>query len=145
MTAMALEGGSGRRGGGGGWRTAAALVHHTRPVLSVAVTAVPLAATGGSGGGGAASHAVIACSGATDGAIAVWDLTAMSASHGAGGGVAAAAPMVLHPVGFIPASHQSGVNSIAVAPARGRTVRCRLTVSNPILKAPMVSALETKI
>ena len=136
VTAMALEGGSGRRGGGGGWRLAASLRYHTRPVLSLAVTAISLGNTGGDGdgGGGAAPPAVIACSGATDGTIAVWDLTGLSASHAAATAAAAAHaahaatapppppfpfPLELKPATLIPASHQSGVNSIAVAPAPG--------------------------
>jgi len=128
VTAMALEGGPGLGPGVGGrgagarhWRPAAALRHHTRPVLSLAVAAVPLATVGSasSGTSGGGSVAVIGCSGATDGAIAVWDLTALSVAHAASTVAPPPAPMELRPVALIPRSHQSGVNSIGVAPAPG--------------------------
>ena len=102
----------------GGWRLAATLRHHTRPALSVAVLGVALDR------GPRGSLATVAFTGATDGELAAWDLTALEDHLGPGpepdglGGDAnarAAAPS-LAPVALFPRAHQSGVNGIALAP-----------------------------
>ena len=103
----------------GGWRLAATLRHHTRPALSVAVLGVALDR------GPWGSLATVAFTGATDGELAAWDLTALEDHLGPGpepepdglGGDAnarAAAPS-LAPVALFPRAHQSGVNGIALA------------------------------
>ena len=117
VTAMALANGSGHQGGGGGWRQAAALRYHTRPVLSLSVAAIPLSSEASNAGSGGAV-AVVACSGATDGTIAMWDLTALSAAH-AGASALTSAPLDLAPVAILTQSHQSGVNCSALTRAPG--------------------------
>ncbi len=136
----------------------ARLSHHTCPVLSTAHCGLGLpggegavvqrdgptgvaagVCSSGSSGSPAVRH--VAFSGATDGTVAVWDLTPAVA---AGTSTAAAllgspaqqgqhAQQVLAPLLVLPSLHQSGVNCMAVAPAgellvfrRGRARACLL-------------------
>ena len=62
----------------GGWRLAATLRHHTRPALSLAVLGVALDR------GPRGSLATVAFTGATDGELAAWDLTALEDHLGPG-------------------------------------------------------------
>jgi len=88
--------------------------HHSHPLLSVAVLAVPLGNTTTS----ASNAVVLACSGATDGKIAVWDLTSvvvslsMQQSHSSGD--LRSFHNTVKPVTSLPYAHQSGVNSLAM-------------------------------
>ena len=108
----------------GGWRLAATLRHHTRPALSSP-------SSGGARPGSPGLLATVAFTGATDGELAAWDLTALEDHPGPGpepdglGGDAnarAAGPS-LAPVALFPRAHQSGVNGIA--PRRRRRARPR--------------------
>lgn len=101
------------------WRAAAALQHHTSPVLCTAHCLLEPGPCSSSGS--QARH--IVCSGATDGAVALWDVTAAAAAAAAastsGGGAEggdAAAPAVA-PLLVLGGIHESGVNAMAAAPA----------------------------
>lgn len=95
------------------WRPAATLQHHTCPVLCTAHCRL------GPDGGGDQPRQVV-CSGATDGAVAVWDVTAAAAAAAAGSGDPGGAgqqPAVLAPLLVLPGVHQSGVNALAAVAA----------------------------
>ena len=120
VSVMSLDGATGRRGrgaGGGsvGWRVAARLRHHDRPALAVAVASVDVS------DGPARTTATVACTGATDGAVAAWDLTAVAASiaDGRGANLTDDDATELAPAGVFTRAHQSGVNGLALARAPG--------------------------
>ena len=120
VSVMSLDGATGRpgRGAGGGsvgWRVAARLRHHDRPALAVAVASVDVR------DGPARRTATVACTGATDGAVAAWDLTAVAASiaDGRGANLTDDDATELAPAGVFPRAHQSGVNGLALARAPG--------------------------
>lgn len=97
------------------WRRAAMLEHHSTPVLCTAQCslAVPACSFG--------SHHLqchVVCSGATDGVLAVWDVTDAAAAAGeGGGGCPAEEPPALAPLLALTGLHQSGLNDVAVASA----------------------------
>lgn len=129
----------------------AALHHHSCPVLSAAHCCLELPTPQGDGedgtwpeqqaatvgataalrsGGSVQRHLVF--SGATDGGVAVWDVsneaaTLVAAASALGsaaattppGGPEQRAPLELAPLLVLPALHQSGVNAMAVSPAGG--------------------------
>ncbi|KAL4446854.1 hypothetical protein ABPG77_008098 [Micractinium sp. CCAP 211/92] len=126
------------------WRVAAALRHHACPVLCTARCALPAAAPagaelglGGNGCGtgcdssGARSLQHIVLSGATDGSVAVWDVTPVATAAAlatVASAAARAAPELagevqeqplaeLSPVLVLTGLHQSGVNDVAAVPA----------------------------
>ena len=112
------------------WHTVAALRHHATPVLCTASLAV---------GAPPAAHgtrprppapALLVFSGATDGGIAVWDLSLNAHLHAAGSGSetigrgpdrrgGGAPPQALAPVCTLDGLHQSGVNAMSAAAADG--------------------------
>ena len=135
--------------------TAASLHHHSCPVLSTAHCCLELCASQGGGEDGASpqqkaatagaagvlrsSGSVqrhIVLSGATDGGVAVWDVSEATAATAAAavspgaattaaplGGPEQRAPGELAPLLVLPGLHQSGVNCMAVAPA-GAVLSC---------------------
>ena len=102
------------------WRAFAALRFHDRPILAVAVAGVRVA------GGGVA---VVAATGATDGALAIWDVTRATEER-RNASEASEVSRNQQPLGLITAlapahvtrgAHQSGVNGIAVRAVAGLT------------------------
>ena len=140
VTVLSLDGATTRRGrrageGTGEWRVAARLRYHDRPALAVAVASVDVdvsdkvSDTPGPGPGPGDTRTMrtvtVACTGATDGTVAAWDLTAVAASIAddanpnlADDGATRLAP-ALAPAGVFPRAHQSGVNGLALARAPG--------------------------
>ena len=135
VTAMALERGESNRNrveeradsksksrSRSSWRAFAALRFHDRPVLAVAVAGVRVA------GGGVA---VVAATGATDGALAIWDVTRATEErrNASDASEVSRNQQPLQPLGLralAPAhvtrgAHQSGVNGIAVRAVAGLT------------------------
>ena len=102
------------------WRAFAALRFHDRPVLAVAVAGVRVA------GGGVA---VVAATGATDGALAIWDVTRATeerrnesdASEVSRNQQPLLGLRALAPAHVTRGAHQSGVNGIAVRAVAGLT------------------------
>ena len=110
------------RGGVWSWRAFADLRFHDRPVLAVAVAGVRVA------GGGVA---VVAATGATDGAIAIWDVTRATEERARTKGSenfsdaesSRNRPRFLAPAHVTRGAHQSGVNGIAVRAVAGAAGR----------------------
>jgi hypothetical protein len=117
------------------WATVADLQHHACPVLCTAHCCLEQPASSCSG----SRQRLVVCSGATDGTVAVWDVTpaaASIASTPAAAAVAAAAAAGSHgscqpqqehqqaatvaPLLVLEGLHQSGVNSMAAVPAGER-------------------------
>ena len=93
------------------WEPAARLDHHCSPVLSLATLAIaPSTQQAGSSPEHESLHSSrsrrLVFSGATDGSLAVWDLSGVALAAAAG---------QLHPLLAIPGAHQSGVNAISAA------------------------------
>jgi len=132
VTVLSLDGATTRRGrrageGTGEWRVAARLLHHDRPALAVAVASVDVdvsdkvSDTPGPGPGPGDTRTMrtvtVACTGATDGTVAAWDLTAVAASIADDANPTRDSQLA--PAGVFPRAHQSGVNGLALARAPG--------------------------
>lgn len=108
------------------WGSAAQLHHHSHPVLSVASLQLDAASLPASqpdlstlDSRACASSMTLAFSGATDGGVAVWDLTQLSEGY-----QPSSSPLPsLQPVRVLPGLHQSGVNAMSVARDRSKAGR----------------------
>ena len=117
------------------WAAAADLQHHACPVLCTAHCCLEEPASSGSGrsAGTSSSHSSrqrhVVCSGATDGTVAVWDVTPAAAAAAAAAAAGASFHGSCKPLGehqraaavtpllVLEGLHQSGVNSMAAVPA----------------------------
>jgi hypothetical protein len=109
------------------WQEVAALQHHEYPVLCTAYCCLQGGLVGGADGtaGSTACSAQarhIVCSGATDGSVALWDVTAAAAAWtaGAADGDSSAdgqQQQQVQPLLALEGLHQSGVNGMAVTAA----------------------------
>lgn len=96
------------------WRQVAVLEHHSSPVLATAMLPLPLPTLAEArippGAGLPPPVRILAFSGATDGSIAIWDLSgAIEAGSWSGARLRLAPMHVLHGL------HQSGINALSVA------------------------------
>ena len=134
VTVLSLDGATTRRGrrageGTGEWRVAARLLYHDRPALAVAVASVDVdvsdkvSDTPGPGPGPGDTRTMrtvtVACTGATDGTVAAWDLTAVAASIADDANPTRSDSQLAPAGGVFPRAHQSGVNGLALARAPG--------------------------
>ena len=99
------------------WRAFADLRFHDRPVLAVDVAGVRVA------GGGEKKKkkvAVVAATGATDGALAIWDVS--DALPETSSKTSSSSIRTIHPCHVSRGAHQSGVNGVAVRAVGGDAV-----------------------
>lgn len=105
------------------WKEVAALRHHEYPVLCTAYCCLQGGLVGGADGTACSAQARhIVCSGASDGSVALWDVTAAAAAWTAGavdGGsiVDGQQQQQVQPLLALEGLHQSGVNGMAVTAA----------------------------
>lgn len=97
------------------WRAFADLRFHDRPVLAVDVAGVRVA-----GGGEKKKVAVVAATGATDGALAIWDMS--DALPETSSKTSSSSIRTIHPCHVSRGAHQSGVNGVAVRAVGGDAV-----------------------
>ena len=95
------------------WRAFADLRFHDRPVLAVDVAGVRVA-------GGGENVAVVAATGATDGALAIWDMS--DALPETSSNASSSSIRTIHPCHVSRGAHQSGVNGVAVRAVGGDAV-----------------------
>jgi WD repeat-containing protein 6 len=99
-----------------GWRAFADLKFHDRPVLAVDVAGVRV-------DGGGDKVAVVAATGATDGALAIWEISdALPKTESIESESSSSSVRTVRPCHVTRGAHQSGVNGVAVRAVGGDAV-----------------------